>query len=279
MIKVNGHELGATIFPDGTSQVWNLPAEIVDSTELQVDWRFESEVEIIKLLSLRELCCSQRLHLYIPFLPYARQDKEPANDSTFNLHMFARLLNSMAPDLVETLDVHSGVAKKLIPNLVNIKVNHLWKRVYDDSGATVLVFPDEGARERYYHKGTSLRKAFPENMVTLEKNREQLTGKIVGHKIYFVHGDPEGEKHFFLVDDICDGGATFISAAAALRKEYGDDIKVSLWTTHGIYSKGVKPLIDGGIQNLYTTDSFMRQKSKEEIFDPFTYKIKGVTKV
>jgi ribose-phosphate pyrophosphokinase len=54
-----------------------------------------------------------------------------------------------------------------------------------------------------------------------------------------------------IVDDICDGGATFVALARKLRE--AGAIEVSLFVTHGIFSKG-KDL--EGIDNIYTTGSF-----------------------
>lgn len=90
MILVNGEPITVTTFPDGTSQVWKLtPAQLVPKAE--VSWRFESEAEVMHLaqlsLLLSELDIFARLD--IRCLPYARQDKDVANDRTFALYAFA----------------------------------------------------------------------------------------------------------------------------------------------------------------------------------------------
>ncbi len=57
----------------------------------------------------------------------------------------------------------------------------------------------------------------------------ELTGfRVVGERI-------EGIKTALMVDDICDGGGTFMGLNLAVKQMYGD-MDISLYTTHGIYS-------------------------------------------
>jgi phosphoribosylpyrophosphate synthetase len=48
-------------------------------------------------------------------------------------------------------------------------------------------------------------------------------------------------ENFVVIDDICDGGTTFIELAKILPKA-----KLYLFTTYGIYSKGMDVLLDAG---------------------------------
>lgn len=55
----------------------------------------------------------------------------------------------------------------------------------------------------------------------------------------------------FIVDDICDGGGTFIGTAAMLKSKGA--AKVVLIVSHGIFSKGERL---EGIDEIFSTDSF-----------------------
>jgi ribose-phosphate pyrophosphokinase len=48
------------------------------------------------------------------------------------------------------------------------------------------------------------------------------------------------------VDDICDGGYTFIELAKALEARlepyFGADFKLDLWVSHGLFTKGYQDL-------------------------------------
>lgn len=270
MIKVNDFVLNSTRFPDGTSQVWKLPEEILKEDLLTVEWRFEEERELFDLFSLRKLCPATYLHLYIPFLPYARQDKPLANDSTFNLYVFADLLNQLHANQIEAIDTHNpALCKRLISGFSNIRLDHIIQRMMDDMKPDVLVYPDKGASERYRLKH--------ESIMVFEKTRDQSTGTITGHHLASHQRTPERvgyelqgkfrPKKFLIVDDICDGGATFISVAASIRKRCPSAI-VDLYVSHGIFSKGRQALHLCGIDEIYTTDSLPRNNN-----------LKGVTKV
>ncbi len=63
--------------------------------------------------------------------------------------------------------------------------------------------------------------------------------------------DFEG-RDLYIVDDICDGGGTFVLLADELRKRNCG--KINLIVSHAILSKGMEALPN--IDHVYTTDSF-----------------------
>src|SRR5579884_1473907 len=232
-----------TMFPDGTSQVWKLPEDLVKSRILEVTWNFENEREVIDLLSLRKIQRGQ-WYLHIPFLPYGRQDKEASNTSTFNLRVFADLVNLLDCAEVTSVDSHNPeVTGQLIKNFTNVPVTALHKLIVDETQPDYLVYPDLGAKNRYY---TSDFSSIPR--VIFYKERDQLTGQIVGHTLSYrdaqgitIQGADMGKiakpgQRFLIVDDLCDGGATFISIARKLREQV-PGIEIDLFVTHGVFSK------------------------------------------
>ncbi len=86
-------------------------------------------------------------------------------------------------------------------------------------------------------------------IVECTKERDSASGRLFKPEVL----QPElvKGKRCLIVDDICDGGATFVALARRLRE--AGAIEVSLFVTHGIFSKG-KDL--EGIDNIYTTGSF-----------------------
>ena len=58
-------------------------------------------------------------------------------------------------------------------------------------------------------------------------------------------------KTGIIVDDICDGGRTFIELGKIIRKDYD---RLILCVTHGIFSKGVEPL--DVFDEIYSTNSW-----------------------
>jgi ribose-phosphate pyrophosphokinase len=231
MITANGKPIVSTIFPDGTSQVWKLPESVLNAWEVSVRWQFEDEREIIDLLSLRTLLFANPMTLYMPYMPYARQDKGVSNGKTFNLEMFADLLNSMRLCGVTALDVHNPArTKRLIKRFTNILPMVFHDQVINKVKPDFIVYPDEGAFKRYAHWFPSM------SSVCLHKRRDQKTGQI---KFDFPQRDTPCGERALILDDLCDGGATFILAARYLRQN-DPKREIHLCVTHGIFSKGLE---------------------------------------
>jgi ribose-phosphate pyrophosphokinase len=250
MIKIktylSEHVVKPTIFPDGTSQVWKLPEEFLEAEEVTIVWNFEAERELVDLMSLRMLL-SQEVTLHMPYLPFGRQDKEISNDATFNLQVLAHVLNSLNFTKVTTVDAHNPhAAGKIIEDFHNIPVGPLHSRIIEQVKPNYIVYPDYGASLRYKTKLPT---------IVAMKVRDQATGKIMGHELNEKYDLKKGD-HLLIVDDICDGGATFISVADMLHRQRSG-LVVDLFVTHGIFSKGRQHLLDNGIHAVYTTNSLL----------------------
>ena len=123
MIKVNGFVIKPTMFPDGTSQIWKIPEGLLDNKYVMITWHFEAERELLDICSIRALFPSvTEIELYMPYMPYARQDKEINNNSTFNLHVFASIIKSLRFDTVSATDVHNPeLTKRIFNNFVSLR--------------------------------------------------------------------------------------------------------------------------------------------------------------
>lgn len=86
-----------------------------------------------------------------------------------------------------------------------------------------------------------------------------LYGHITDYKIYS-NGFDMTNKKLLVIDDICDGGGTFVLLANELKKH--NPTRFSLFVTHGIFSKGVEVLYDAGYSSVITTDSLFDEGRK-----------------
>lgn len=246
MIKLNGVEVKPTIFPDGTSQVWKLDKDLLASSDQVIEWEFENEAEFFQVMQLAELCrvCTYGNELpvlNIPFFPYARQDKSITNQSTFALRPFLRIIaDTSIFRYIQTVDIHNPISIKgydLIKNLMPDKEIHETIRACQPD---LICFPDVGAANRGYN-------TFDISSFNLDKKRDPLTGEIEG-LLCKLPLDLTG-KSILILDDICDGGKTFIEAAKVLYNMGASE--VNLFTTHGIYSKGTDVLKESGIKRIF----------------------------
>lgn len=234
-----------TIFPDGTSQVWKIPEEIFyeQYKSRTIIWDFEHEAELFHVLQLSRLIGFKSFlapNLYMPYLPYGRQDKGISNDSTFALKVFADVLkNSGSFNHISTLDAHNPLYTKMHRIDNSMPTNEI-KHAIEACNPDLICFPDKGASQRGYNvQGL---KTF-----NLDKKRNQSTGTIEGI-IYEGEEDFSG-KSILIVDDLCDRGGTFIGAAKLLLTLGAKD--VNLYTTHGLFTGGIQMIKDGGINRLF----------------------------
>lgn len=195
----------------------------------------------------------KHFELFIPYIPYARQDRAEVNGESFTLKVFAKLLNSAKFDKVIVLDAHSNVSTALIDNCHN-------KFPSDYIGASILnilsknpeglylVTPDAGANKKYAKIPSTFSSLKILGMIKCDKTRNMETGELSGFEVFV---DDLNGKPCLIIDDICDGGGTFIGLAQELKKKNCG--RLYLYVSHGIFSKGLKEL--STYYSIFTTNS------------------------
>jgi ribose-phosphate pyrophosphokinase len=243
MITVAGHQIKPDIFPDKTQQVWHLPAEVLQSG--RIDWKYEGDHEIMTIMQLAELM--QSPVLCVDFLPYGRQDKDVSNEACFGLECFIRILSVSNISRLLTVDAHSDKFKEICAKYdfpcVNIIPVREMTFAQEDSKSEVVCFPDKGAFTRY-------ERYFKCPMVYCEKIRDQATSEILSLELR--SSIDLTDKNVLIVDDIIDGGRTFVETAKLLKS--AGAAKVFLYGSHALCSKGVDILHEAGIEAIYSCE-------------------------
>jgi len=250
-------DLGFFKFSDGAVHV-KVPVDELELTNIKrinIIMDNYSPDDIVALLMVHDALKRNfkdiDLKLFIPFFPYARQDHISDVGESLSLKVFADLINSLNFSEVVTFDLHSSVSNALINNLTEIQqkvmVYSILAKMDIDWSKTVLVAPDAGAAKKIYKLSVLL----PNVSVIMADKVRNNVGEIISTTVF--HDDFNGND-VIIVDDIIDGGRTFIELAKVLKtKNCG---KIILIVTHGIFSKGVDVLIDGGIDEIHTTNTF-----------------------
>lgn len=193
--------------------------------------------------------------LFIPCMFGQRSDRRFDDMQSFDLKIIADIINSCGFGNVEILDPHSDVTLALISNSHKISSFEYVKKAIDHyhsvnaalhnySVDPILVSPDAGAYKKVFDYGEKLGL----EVVAAVKHRNK-EGKV---DLKFI-GDVK-DKTCFIVDDLCDGGRTFIILAKSLRTQGARE--VYLYVTHGIFSNGLDQLSDE-IDHVYCTNSVM----------------------
>ena len=169
-----------------------------------------------------------------------------------SVKVMADQINAQKYHAVHVFDPHSDVTGALVNNINIISNEKFVTKVFDDhlhyrsnNNDFCLVAPDAGALK----KATGLAKLLGipnDNFIRASKIRDVKNGEL--SECNFV-GNVSG-KTCVIVDDIIDGGATFVQLANMLRWKKAS--KVHLIASHGIFSKGI------GLQfldKIFITDS------------------------
>lgn len=185
------------------------------------------------------------IELFSLYVPYARQDRYCEKGEAFGVKAFSRLLNALGFSRVVIADPHSEVTPAVITNLDVIPQHEIafhmlgWKLRMENFE---LVSPDGGALKKIFKLGTQMNL----KVHCADKIRDTATGDIIRTDISVQ--DFQG-ANLMIVDDICDGGRTFIELAKVLRERNAG--KIELFVTHGIFSKGVD-VFDGYVDCIHS---------------------------
>lgn len=191
----------------------------------------------------------------IGYFPYGRQDRVCNTGEALGAKVYAEMINAINFDAVVVADPHSDVIGACLNNCTVMEQHAVIKTQIElmdwiTTTKPLIVSPDAGANK----KTLKLCKELGiDSFIRADKTRDTRTGAITDTIVYENYEGELEDKHVLIVDDICDGGYTFIQLAKALKAK--GVVTVSLFVTHGIFSKGVQVLLDNGIDHVYTTDS------------------------
>lgn len=238
MIKVRSytHQVDIPVkswtFPAGERGITSDPMYVhSDRDVIEITLEFQGSDDIVDLILLREMYINNRVTLTIPYMPFGRQDRKVNCEDVHALKAFAHLINSLNFSKVVTCDPHSDVIEALFVNCV---IQRQWdiakdiiKEKYD-----YIIAPDIGAAK----KTEQYAKLVGTKMLQCVKKRDPDTGALLRFEILDCP-DLNG-KRVLVLDDICDGGGTFI----LLAQDLPETCVADLYVTHGIFSKGLSDL-------------------------------------
>jgi ribose-phosphate pyrophosphokinase len=185
--------------------------------------------------------------LYIPYFPAARQDRVMVAGEPLTVKVYADMINALGFDKVYVFDAHSEVTPAVI-NKCHVIPNFdfIQQVIAQLAKDIILVSPDGGALKKIY-KVSEYMGGLP--VIECSKSRDVKTGKLTGFSVYA--NDLQGQD-CLIVDDICDGGSTFIGLAQELKNKNAG--KLYLAVSHGIFSKGFAEL-EKHFEKIFCTDS------------------------
>lgn len=187
------------------------------------------------------------ISVFMPYFPGARQDRLMVPGEALTVKVYADILNSLGLRRITVFDPHSEVTPAVLNNCETLTNHGFVKSVMSSlPDDVVLISPDGGALKKVYKLAPALG---GKEVVECSKTRDVSTGVLSGFKVY---ADDLSGKTCLVVDDICDGGGTFLGLAEALKAKGA--AKLVLVVSHGIFSKGLDKLNEA-YDNIFTTNS------------------------
>lgn len=216
--------------------------------------RINNSNDIMELLLLTDALRridTTPINLFMPYIPYARQDRVCDKGEAFSLKVFANLINSLNFNKVTVIDPHSNVCDGVFNSfevISQLDLINKWTDLIPVIQGSVVVAPDLGGSKK-----TAEIAAFVshDKFIRADKLRDLSNGNI---KETIVYCDDLNGKNIFLGDDIIEGGRTFIELAKVLKKKNCG--RIVLYATHGIFSQGVDNLLNNGIDQIWVTNSY-----------------------
>lgn len=215
----------------------------------------------------------ERIRLYVPYFIGARSDRKFMEGGlNYVKTVIAPIINLQGYEKVIIMDPHSDVIEACINNFEKRNNSKLiwfaFKEYFISKGFETsdimnfekarLVSPDAGALKKVFQTAEMVK--YDHNIIIASKHRNVETGKIDRTNVPMSYS--EADKDMIIIDDICDGGRTFIEIAKAINdirkqsttvapEDYG---KNYLIVTHGIFSAEFDQLAEY-FDGIYTTNS------------------------
>jgi len=261
-IKANFVKSEIKIFPDGESKITLVgkiskkKSIVLQSISPLVDTNL---VHVLSLITKAKENSSEVVAV-IPYMGYARQDREFLPGEIVTMKVLAKLFKGAGASKIIVVDIHSLIGLKYfniktknvtaIPDLVEY-----FKKLSLEN--PLVVSPDQGGKERV----KKFAKEFNSDYIVLEKTRDRKTGKV---KIKTKNLEEVENRDLILVDDIISTGGSIIKATQFLKKQKCKRIYVAC--THALLMNDAeKKIKKAGVTSIISTNTIPGKTSKVDI--------------
>lgn len=239
-------------FPDGEGKITlgsapkNKTIVVVQSTFPPVD---SNLIQALSLVSKAKQFTSDVIAV-IPYMGYARQDREFLDGEIVTMEIIAKLFQAAGAKKIIVVDIHSmhGLKKFKIPAR-NVsaapELVKFFKKLHLKD--PLVVSPDLGGINRAKEFANLLNSDF----IALKKQRDRKTGKvqIINSKLENVTG-----RDLILVDDMISTGGSIIKATEFLKKQKCKNVFVAC--THALLMNNAeKKIKKAGVKQIVSTNT------------------------
>lgn len=231
-------------FPDGEVQITLGAFSRKDTIKVMCRITNAEELFIVKqvfdILDRNEIVYD----VFISYLMGMRMDRVMDFNRPFTLKIVADILKSSKAREIEILEPHSGrtyhefgTYEKSIPEVLNRLAPYQ------------IILPDAGAKARYE---SVFFLGYDHDTIFCSKVRDIATGQIL--RIQVDNPEMLSDRPMMIIDDLCDGGGTFLGIAEAIRA-IKPDAKLNINVVHVVNRDGLRRLSET-FDHVYITNSY-----------------------
>jgi ribose-phosphate pyrophosphokinase len=262
--KINANFVKSQIrvFADGESKITlsgkisKNKSIIVQSIHPPVDTNL---IHALSLISKAKETSSEVIAV-IPYMGYARQDREFLPGEIVTMKVLGKLFKGAGASKIIVVDIHSKIGLKhfsiktknvsAIPELVH-HINKL------DLKNPLVVSPDQGGKER----AAEFAKELGSGYIALEKKRDRKTGKV---RIETKNLEEVANRDLILVDDMISTGGSIVKATEFLKKQKCKKVYVAC--THALLMNDAEEKIKkSGVAKIISTNTIPGKTSIVDI--------------
>jgi len=270
-LKANLVKTEIRVFPDGESKI-TLKGKISKGKIIVVHSIFPPvDSNLFQALSLISKAkeYSSEVVIVIPYLGYARQDREFLPGEIVSMKVLGQLFRGVGASKVIVVDIHSKIGLNLfriksenvtaIPDLVGY-----FKKL--DLKNPLVISPDQGGKQRAKEFADEYKSEF----LALKKQRDRKTGKvqIKNENLDEVHG-----RDLIIVDDMISTGGSIIKATEFLKKQKCKRVFVAC--THALLiNNAEKKIRKAGVSKIISTNTIPGKTSIVDVSNTIAKAIK-----
>lgn len=216
----------------------------------------EDMVELFIMLDAFKRSFAAKVHVIIPYFPYARQDRVAAPREPISAKLMADLVSKAGADHVVTFTLHSDQEQGFFDFPVdNLTARNLFAEYFKKKNLKdlTIVAPDVGSAK----EAQRMAKILNCELAILNKFRSAHNVSEVTHLVGNVSG-----RTCLLYDDLVDTAGSVANGAAVLRK-HGSNKDIYLAATHPVLSlDAAKKLRKAKFKEIVFTDTIPVPKNK-----------------
>ncbi|MBT4550614.1 MAG: ribose-phosphate pyrophosphokinase [Nitrosopumilus sp.] len=261
-IKANFVKSEIRVFADGESKI-TLIGKLSKKKSIVVQSIYPPvDTNLVQALSLitKAKENSSEVTAVIPYMGYARQDREFLPGEIVTMNVLGKLFKSAGASKIIIVDIHSLIGLKYftiktknvtaVPDLAEYFKKLSLKN-------PLVVSPDQGGLER----AKEFAKEFNSDYIALEKTRDRKTGKV---KIKTKKLAEVENRDLILVDDMISTGGSIIKATQFLKKQKCKRIYVAC--THALLMNDAENKIKkAGVTSIISTNTIPGKTSKVDV--------------